>query len=134
MRCENWPTVLNDLLEQRRSTPFQWGENDCALFTADVVEALTGVDYAADFRGRYSSVIGSVRSLAKAGHSNIEQAITAVLGEPVEPPFIKRGDVCLFAGGEGMTVGICVGVMIVSPAAAGLQWSPMSLAVRGWNL
>ena len=50
-RTTHWATrELNGFLRARRSAPFAWGVNDCALFASDAIEAFTGVDIAADFR------------------------------------------------------------------------------------
>lgn len=38
--------------DARRSVPFAWGSNDCRLFAADAVQAMTGVDHAAELRMR----------------------------------------------------------------------------------
>jgi hypothetical protein len=51
-RYEDWPQRLVAAIEAARGRPFSWGAMDCCLFAADVVLAMTGVDYAAGFRGR----------------------------------------------------------------------------------
>jgi hypothetical protein len=55
LRKQNWQTLLHAFLEARKRAPFAWGSNDCALFAADAVHAMTGVDLGADFRGKYST-------------------------------------------------------------------------------
>ncbi len=53
-RQPHWATRgLHAFLLARARAPFVWGANDCALFAADAIEAMTGVDIASDFRGRY---------------------------------------------------------------------------------
>src|SRR5579864_5172264 len=55
-RVAHWDTrALYNFLRERAREPFAWGKNDCALFVADAVEAMTGVDIAAEFRGLYQS-------------------------------------------------------------------------------
>ena len=66
-RSADWPERLADMIEQRRSEPFAWGANDCCLFPADVVRAMTGFDFAAAWRGQYDSAIGAQRQLDEAG-------------------------------------------------------------------
>ena len=55
MRVEGWEKILHDTLETMKERPFVWGTFDCCLFAADIVQALTGVDYAAGYRGTYHS-------------------------------------------------------------------------------
>ena len=52
----HWATqTLNDFLVTHAHQPFVWGTNDCCTFPADAIEAFTGTDLAADFRGKYST-------------------------------------------------------------------------------
>ena len=51
MRRADWPERLAEFIEARRLEPFAWGKNDCALFAADAVNLLIGVDYAESLRG-----------------------------------------------------------------------------------
>ena len=71
---------LPEILERYRNAPFEWGECDCCLFAADVVRDLTGVDYAAEFRGRYSTKIGAARLIKP--HGDLEGFVSSVLGPP----------------------------------------------------
>lgn len=54
-RHESWPARLSQFLHDRRDVPFAWGLNDCLTFGADAVAALTGHDFAAQYRGTYHS-------------------------------------------------------------------------------
>jgi len=49
-RPPDWPERLLAALAAARDRPFRWGEHDCCLFAADLIEAVTGVDPAAAFR------------------------------------------------------------------------------------
>ena len=133
MRISNWPKVLHQVIDERRGVPFSWGENDCALFAADVVQALTGTDYASSYRGRYSTAIGSVRVLNN-DKTSMEDLVTVALGQPVSPALLQRGDVAQFDNGNGKTLGICVGRHIVSPGTGGLEWVNMSYCLQGWKV
>lgn len=50
-RRKDWSNRLVGYLDQVKSELFDYGTNDCALFCAGAVEAMTGVDFAKDFRG-----------------------------------------------------------------------------------
>lgn len=92
-RLENWPLILSSFLRSRSSEPFEWGRNDCILFAADAVLALTGEDVAAQYRGKYDSE-ESAKALM-APHGNIINAITSAMGvEPIKNYLCAaRGDV-----------------------------------------
>src|SRR5579875_1052465 len=54
-RTQHWVTrELDAYLRDTASKPFAWGSNDCCLFAANAIEAMTGVDIADDFRGKYT--------------------------------------------------------------------------------
>ncbi len=65
-RCNDWPERLFEFIETRRFMPFEWGVNDCALFSADAVLEITGVDLASDLR-KYTTEAGAARLIRKAG-------------------------------------------------------------------
>jgi hypothetical protein len=68
-RCHDWPEKLAAFIESRRHKPFAWGSNDCCMFPADGVAAITepAIDLAAAWRGKYGDDFGAVRLIAEAG-------------------------------------------------------------------
>lgn len=132
-RISNWPTELNNFIETRRATPFQWGKNDCALFAADAVLAITGIDHAAEYRGRYTTRIGSARVLLRSGIKDLRELLSLYFDE-LAPASVRRGDLACFDTGNGPTIGVCVGQYIVAPGAAGLEWIPMTIVEEGWSI
>lgn len=65
-RFPDWPERWNAFVEERRNRPFQWGANDCGLFAADAVLAVTGTDIAKDWRG-YRTERGALNRVKKVG-------------------------------------------------------------------
>lgn len=133
-RAENWPEILLATVEDRRSKPFAWGENDCALFAADCVLAMTGEDFAAPFRGRYSTAAGSLKALKKFGGGSLESTATAALGEPISPRLAQRGDVVLFAAVDGPALAVCIGEQAAAAGPDGITWVPMDLWLKAWRV
>jgi len=133
MRVENWPTKLVDFIESRRHEPFAWGQNDCSLFVADALIEITGTDYAAPFRGEYSTAIGSFRALKAAGFDSVLEYLTATFGEPCHKNQLSRGDVGLFESPTGPTVAICIGAIFVATGEAGLVFIPFEQIIVGWQ-
>lgn len=134
-RLPDWPTRLLALIEKRRSTPFQWGLHDCALFAADCILAQTGHDPAAAFRDRYTTERGALRVLRREGFRTLVAAVTDRLGAPVPPAFAQRGGVVRYrtqAGGTALAV--CLGAFALAPGAQGLDVVPTDRWVEAWNL
>lgn len=55
IRLSNWPSRLDRFLTATVEKKHQYGINDCFLFFGAGVEAVTGVDVTAKYRGKYTS-------------------------------------------------------------------------------
>lgn len=99
---------MGELLTARAAAPFRWGRNDCALFCADVVKAITGEDPVPEFRGKYRSEPGAQRALKSLGKGTLTRTLDAKF-DRVEPAFAQRGDLVMVKG----MVGICIGAHAV---------------------
>ena len=125
------------MLEAYRAHPFRWGEHDCALFAFNVVRDLTGVDHAAEYRGRYNTEFGAVRCLKEQADGTLRGAIQKALGEPIAPTLAQRGDVVLWSQPEfGDTVGVCIGAaaVFVGIEPAGLVRVEMAKCSAAWRI
>ncbi len=124
---------LNRFIESRKNTDFEWGVNDCALFAADAVKVQTGADFGSEWRGNYETALECSRLLNER-KTSLEQIATDAFGEPVSVKLLKRGDVCLFDNGDGLSLGVCVGVKIASTGKTGVEYVDMKNCVKGWNV
>lgn len=110
LRFPDWPERLDAYLRTTREAPFAWGSNDCALRACDAVLAITGVDIAEDFRGRYTTRAGATRVMRRLYGGNLEtvaEKIAAARGmAEVRPALARRGDVVLFDSPQGPSLGI----------------------------
>lgn len=59
--------MLKSYLLKCANEPFRWGERDCALFVADWVRIVTGIDPASHLRGKYSSRDGAMVIAGRGG-------------------------------------------------------------------
>lgn len=131
-RLRDWPERLAELVQARLREPFAWGSNDCCIFAADVVQALTGHDPAAELRGAYDGPVSAARALA--GQQPAELA-AGVLGQALDSPAMaQRGDVvCGLVDGQ-QRLGVCVGELWCGPGEDGLVFEPMSTAWQAWRV
>ena len=142
LRAHDWPTRLLNHVELARRTPFAWGVSDCCLFACDCVRAMTGVDPAAWFRGRYKTQRGAMRALKTFAGGGLEataRRITAELGMPeISPALAQRGDVVLLSlpdcPPENLALGICLGDHHAAQGPAGISNVPLAFAVRAWRV
>lgn len=91
VRLPDWPERLARYLACRGMVPFAWGLNDCAMFAADCVLELTGVDVAADLRGSYVDHEGA--DAIQARHGGLRALVAARLPAYLSPLQAHRGDV-----------------------------------------
>lgn len=130
MRFPDWPERLAAFIESRRETPFEYGTNDCCLFAADAVLALTGVDFAAEYRGKYSTKLGAARLLTKVGGT---LGIADEKLEPLPLALAGRGDIVLVPTDEGDALAVCVGPSAAAPTERGLTFVPRTVFKRAWK-
>ncbi|ATI54178.1 DUF6950 family protein [Sphingomonas melonis] len=105
VRHQDWEERLSLILDRKSDQPFKWGENDCALFAADCVKAMTGGDPAEAYRGKYDTARGAALALREHGEGTLLKTLRALFTE-VSPHFAQRGDVVML---DATTTGICVG-------------------------
>lgn len=142
-RKHSWPEDLHAFFEARRGEPFAWGKNDCCLFAADAIQAMTGADVAADYRSlSYSTEADAFAALHQVtGGNTVEAAANYAaakygLRELPTTLFAQRGDLVLFSGAAGLALGI-VGhngrhAIFVSPT--GLNRVPLKSCTKAWRV
>ncbi len=128
-RLPDWHNRLVVYLNQVARTAFNPGEMDCALFIAGAVEAMTGVDLAVEFRGRYTTVLGGLRVAKKAGFADIPALVEGRFAE-VSPAFAQVGDIAILQADGEIAFGIIQGEKIYVRHPEGMALVPLRLAER----
>ena len=129
MRRDDWEKKLTTYLDEVGS--FEWGTNDCCLFAANGVLAMTDKDYAEEYRG-YKTAKGAFSRLQKNG--GVQGLATKAWGDAKPAMMAKRGDPVLFDSGDGFALGLCVGAKIAAVSAHGVVMLPMSQAIQAWSV
>ena len=93
-RLPDWEERLAAYLEPLRTRPFEWGAHDCCTFTAGAVEAMTGVDPMPEFRGRYTTAIGSARALRRYGAGTLDATLDGKFVR-LDATLCHRGDLVM---------------------------------------
>jgi hypothetical protein len=145
----NWDSQELELFfRERRDQPFAWGTNDCCIFPADAILAMTGTDIAEDFRGKYSdetSAFALIKTVA-SGETVADAAAWCAekfwlvewldkAGNPA-PMFAQRGDLVVLEDAGRMIAGVVglTGKHVVSAGEAGLKRLPLSAVQRAWRV
>jgi hypothetical protein len=118
-RIEGWEQRLFDFTRASMSTPYAWGTNDCIIFAAGCVEAITGTDLAKEHRGTYTDENGAARIIARAGAGSLGEFVGLYL--PEKPlSLVQRGDIVIAEGPDGDFAAVCQGATCVGPSRRGL--------------
>jgi hypothetical protein len=134
-RPPDWPQRLALFMYAKERLPFKWGANNCCLFTADWLIALTGDDLAAEFRG-YKTALGAARALKKhGGVVALADVAFAERGWRVVPvKQARRGDVVAGETPHGPALGVCVGAESAFAGKYGIILRPTLASVRAWRV
>jgi len=137
-RKSNWPAALSLFLQEKAALPFQWGENDCCLFTADWLAILTG-QYpapAAELRGTYADALSAARAIKqRGGVEQIAADYCAAQGwGEVATAYAQRGDIATVDTEHGPALGVVLGREVCHPGAAGVVRVPLKTARRAWRV
>jgi len=104
MRISTWEEALSNYIITKRHEPFEYGVNDCCLFAAGAVEAITGEDPMPEFRGKYDSLKTSLKAIQDIGAGTLEATMDGKFPE-VAIGHAQRGDLAFFNDSVGVVVG-----------------------------
>jgi hypothetical protein len=126
---------LHLFIEEKRRTPFNWKDNNCAFFACDWLAILTGKDPAADYRAKVDSALSAARAL---GETTVEQIAEQVCAEnewaEVPPSLARRGDIMLMDAQNGPALGVCEGGRAVFASPDGVALVKTSACRRAWRV
>ncbi len=125
----DWRARLGAYLATEARTPFEYGRSDCALFAAGGLNAMTGSDPAANYRGRYTSLRGGLRILRKDGFRDHVERAAALLAE-VSPQRARVGDIAVVDTADGPSLGVVQGEWIAVRTMIGLGFVAIDQAKR----
>lgn len=113
-RRRDWRARLNAYIAEIKAAPLEWGAHDCAVgLAARAIEAMTGVDVAAEWRGRYATPAEALRVLREDGFADLEALGRSML-PAVHPSRGQLGDIALVPTGEALdALGVVIGDRIL---------------------
>lgn len=129
MRISTWEEALSNYIAVKRHEPFEYGVNDCCLFAAGAVEAITGQDPMPEFRGKYDSLKTSLQVIKDIGAGTLEATMDAKFSE-IGIGHAQRGDLAFFDG----SVGVVMGGFAYFVSDDGLERIKRSLWDKCWSV
>lgn len=129
-RLPDWRPRLVAYLEEVRARPFAYGSHDCALFVAGAVEAMTGTDFAGNYRHQYDSLKSGLKLLSKGDHV----AFLARLFEEIAPAFAQVGDIAVIGEIGTPALGVFEGEFILVLRDEGIGRMPRAAATQAYRV
>ncbi|MES2973355.1 MAG: hypothetical protein V4757_07085 [Pseudomonadota bacterium] len=133
-RFPDWRLRFDVFMTARLRTPFAWGSNDCALFAADCVLAIAGVDLAAGMR-THRTATQAARVIRR--HGGLAEIATRALGQPVKVCDAQQGDIVLMPQPHGHRELLSVslgGDQVAAPMAHGMGLMPRASGLHAWRV
>jgi hypothetical protein len=137
----DWNTRLLAQIALGRKSAFAWGTFDCALWVCDCIQAMTGTDPAANYRGTYST---EAEAMAKIGGdlANFAATTTAALGMKEFPPLMAQvGNIVLVDNATQPGQSTALGIVARDRGLFALCASPKGLVrianrrwLRSWRI
>ena len=132
-RLPDWRPRLAAYVETARGRPFASGSNDCALFVAGAVAAMTGTDHGAGYRDCYETFSGGLRRVRKAGFLDHVDLVRSLFDE-IRVPMAAAGDIAVVPTDEGEALGIVQGARVFVVGPDGLRSVDLLAAVKAFRV
>lgn len=130
-RFYDWQLRFEAFVRERAQRPFCWGENDCGLFAAACVEAITGERVGEALRG-YHSARQALRLQRRPG--GLRALACEALGEPISARLANTGDIVLIPAGKREALAVCNGGCAIVPGPEAMTAVSMQHALLGWRV
>lgn len=132
-RLKNWPSRFAALEESVRARPFEWGSHDCCMWAAAAVQAVTGADLAAEWRGKYSDEATAEALMRSLGGL---PGIAALAGPELQASaHATTGDIGIVAWPDRtLSLGVYGGQSWLCVGDSGLVHLAREAALRAWGV
>lgn len=139
-RLQDWQTRFAKFLEDRENSPFKWGQNDCIIFPARAIQAITGYNYVAENKhlgSDYKTRAAAEAMLEKHFKGKIQNIFTHFLGKPSKDiGFAGRGDIVIIKNRGQLAGGVIdnTGRKVVCAGPRGLVRLNKNEALMYWKI
>lgn len=132
-RLDDWQPRLIEYIDRVSQMPFRPGRNDCIIFSAGAVEAMTGKNPAAEHLGTYRSLSEGDRLLEGLGFKSHVDAVASMFDE-IPPLLASPGDLAVVECDLGLSVGIVQGPYIYVVTKEGIGPRLLTDAKRAFRV
>lgn len=128
-RLTDWRSRLQNTLADNAHRAFEPGVHDCSTFTGSCVDAVTGTDYAAPYRGQYTTIEEGLDLIQAAGFADQVELVASIFPEiPVLQA--SSGDIAAISIAGQRAIGIVIDHSVAVVTETRLGHLPLSKAER----
>ncbi len=122
-RKENWKDILYHYINKNQDREYELGTHDCVLFASNVILAMTDIDIAKDYRGKYKTKTEYLKLFKNLDVRTLEEITNKELGWSLPISKAQIGDLVLYVDSENIQhLGINLGLCVVIPGVEGLHY------------
>ncbi len=132
-KTDGWQGRLITYVAGITYQPFVEGQHDCALFAAGAVQAMTGQDLAARWRGTYATTAKGLAALKRAGFADHITLVAAHFAE-INARDAMPGDIAVIEGPLGLALGVVQGAGVYALIDRGVGIVPVAHILRAFRV
>jgi hypothetical protein len=134
MRRADWQRRFNEAVDTASLIPFTWGQHDCVMFVAFVVDRMTDSSYVKDIRKNYAYADEFAATNVIQSSGGLLKLCKQWLGEPMPVNHAMPGDVVLMRNDGRVLLAIVEGHQALAASEKGIVPIPMRDAVCAWRI
>lgn len=121
-------------MDRQRVTPFAWWERDCALFAAQMADAISDGDYVKRAREAFAWT-NAREALQLQRDRTLQELVESLLGPLVPWTRLGMGDMALVVDEDNrQSIAIHDGAQFIGAAENGIQRIPFVYIKGGWHV
>lgn len=134
MRRPDWKERFDEAVATASLLPFHYGQHDCCLFVAYVLDRMCDSNYVQRVKQAYGYVDELSAIDILQDHGGLRKVVTEWLGEPISIEQAKPGDVALLRVGSRVSLGIIEAHNVLGAAFKGVEAVPLRYAECAWRI
>lgn len=137
-RHDLWRARFEAVIDDVKARPFDWSSHECVIgLCANTIQAITGVDLAAEYRGKFHDALSAARVMKGAGFSNLGDLAASFLEEyEGGPAQAKIGDIVAIPDDTvfGYSLGVVNGERVFVLTEHGMGTVDLLTATRAFRV
>lgn len=137
-RHDLWRARFEKVIDDTKAKPFTWDGHECVIgLCANTILAITGIDLAKEYRGKFNDARSAARLMKNMGFENIADLVASFLEEyEGGPSQAKIGDIVAIPDDTvfGYGLGVVNGERVFVLSETGMGTVDLLMATRAFRV